>query len=54
MWFEDGYKEMYVMRQDLGPAAFKYDEQRIGEMQHEARSRRSVSGGSLVPCPNCV
>ena len=36
-----------VKRQDLGPAAFKYDVQRIGEMQDEARSRRSVSSG---PC----
>jgi hypothetical protein len=30
--------------QDVGPAVLKYDGQRIGEIQHEARSRYSASG----------
>ena len=48
----DGYKQ--CMCQDVGPAAFKYDMERIGEIQHEARSHRSVPSGPVVPCPNCV
>jgi hypothetical protein len=29
--------------QNVGPAVLKYEEQRIGEIQHEARSRCSAS-----------
>jgi hypothetical protein len=48
----DGYKQM--SSQEFGPAAFKYDVEGIGEIQHEARSHRSVVSGPVVPCPNCV
>lgn len=32
-----------AMCQNLGPAVLKYDGQRIGEIQHEARSHYSAS-----------
>jgi len=34
-----------VMCQDFGPAVLKYDGERIGEIQHEARSHCSVQRG---------
>jgi hypothetical protein len=36
-----GYWQMRLC-QDFGPAVLKYDGERIGEIQHEARSHYSV------------